>query len=258
VNRDGYRNDRAGIGRVFPGGGGPGFPGGFRPCLQFPVQAPESGFQFGEKFRGGKHLAHRVETRRGVSLKGQIRTDGKFPVHYTQGGNQQKEVLGLWISENEGAKFWASVLNEIRNRGTEDILIAYMDGLTGFPDAVQAVFSERRIQRCIACMARNSVKFVSYKDLKAVCAELKAIYRTPGEEAGRPALEQFGEKRQVKHLVIYKSEDTNQPELCEFFTYPEEIRPVIYTTNAIESLNYQWPMPIKDWGGCSQSVCGVF
>jgi transposase-like protein len=96
----------------------------------------------------------------------------------------KKEVLGLWIAENEGAKFWASVLNEIRNRGTEDILIACMDGLTGFPDAARAVFPETRIQRCIVRMARSSTKFVSYKDLKAVCAGLKEIYRAPPE--GRP------------------------------------------------------------------------
>jgi transposase-like protein len=94
----------------------------------------------------------------------------------------KKEVLGLWIAEQEGAKFWAPVLNEIRNRGTEDIHIACMDGLSGFP-----------------------TKFVSYKDLKAVCAVLKAIYRAPSEEAGRAALEQFGEKRQAAYPLIYKS-----------------------------------------------------
>jgi transposase-like protein len=92
----------------------------------------------------------------------------------------KKEVLGLWISENEGARFWASVLKEIRSRGTEDILIACMDGLSGFPDAVRAEFPETRIQKCIVHMVRNSVKFVSYKDLKGVCADLKAIYRAPG------------------------------------------------------------------------------
>ena len=116
----------------------------------------------------------------------------------------KKEVLGLWIAEHEGAKFWASVLNEIRNRGTEDILIACMDGLTGFPDAVRAVFPDSRIQRCIVHMARNSVKFVSYKDLKAVCAGLKAIYRAPSEEAGRAALEQFGGQGKAKYPLIYK------------------------------------------------------
>ncbi|MDR0760628.1 MAG: transposase, partial [Treponema sp.] len=171
------------------------------------------------------------------------------------------------------------VLNGIRNRGTQDILIARMDGLTGFPDAARAVFPETRIQKYMAHRVRNSVKFVSYKELKAVCADLKALYRAPGEEAGRAALEQFGEKWQAKYPLIYKSWDSNWPDLCEFFKYPEEIRRVIYTTNAIESLNYQlrkvsrnrsilasdeaiykimylalsnaakkWTMLIKDWG----------
>jgi putative transposase len=201
----------------------------------------------------------------------------------------KKEVLGLWIAETEGAKFWASVLNEIRNRGTEDILIACMDGLSRFPEAVRAVFPETRIQKCIVHMVRNSVKFDSYKDLKAVCADLKTIYRAPSEEAGRAALEQFGEKWQSKYPLIYKSWDTNWPDLCEFFKYPQEIRRVIYTTNAIELLNYQlrkvtrnrsvlvsdeaiykimylalsnaakkWTMPIKDWGAALNQESIVF
>jgi transposase-like protein len=150
---------------------------------------------------------------------------------------------------------------------------------TRFPNAVRAVFPERRIQKCIVYMVRNSVKLVSYKDLKVVCAELKAIYRAPGEKAGMSALKQFGEKRQATYPLIYKSLDTNRTEPCEFFKYPEEIRRVIYTTDAIESLNYslrkatcnrsvptsdeavykimypalrntakKWTMPIKDWG----------
>jgi transposase-like protein len=191
----------------------------------------------------------------------------------------QKEMLGLWLAENEGAKFWKSVLNEIRNRGTEDILIACMDGLTGFPDAVRAVFPETLIQRCIMHMMRNSTKFIAYKDLKVTCADLKAIYRAPSEETGRAALERFGERWQAKYPLIYKAWDAAWPDLCEFFKYPEEIRRVIYTTNAIELLNRQlkkvtrnrfvltsdeaiykiiylalrnaakkWTMPIKDWG----------
>jgi transposase-like protein len=154
-----------------------------------------------------------------------------------------------------------------------------MDGLSGFPGAVRAVFPETRIQKCIVHMVRNSVKFVSYKDLKAVCADLKGVYRAPGEEAGRAALEEFGGKWQNKYPLIYKSWDANWPDLCGFFKYPQEIRRVIYATNAIESLNYQlrkvtrnrsvlaedeaiyktmylalrnagkkWTMPIKDWG----------
>jgi transposase-like protein len=143
---------------------------------------------------------------------------------------REKGVLGLWTGEHEGARFWASVLKEIRNRGTEGIR---MDGFSGFPDAVRAVFPETRIQRCIVHMVRNSRKFVSYKDLKAVCAELKAIYPAPSEEAGRAALEQFGETWQSKYPLIYKSRESDWPDLCEFFKYPEEIRPVICTTNAL-------------------------
>jgi putative transposase len=147
----------------------------------------------------------------------------------------KKEMLGLWIAENEGAKFWASVLNEIRNRGTEDILIACMNRLTGFPDAVRVVFPQTRIQRC---MVRNSTKFVSYKDLNAVWADLKAIYRAPSEDAGRTAREQFRESWQSKYPFIYQLWDAAWPDLCEFFKYPEAIRRAIYTTNAIELLNY--------------------
>jgi transposase-like protein len=103
-----------------------------------------------------------------------------------------KEVLGLWLSENEGAKFWMSVLTELKNRGIEDILIACMDGLSGFPEAVRSVFPETRIQLCIVHMIRNSTKFVSYKDLKKICADLKTIYSAASEKAGQEALEAFG------------------------------------------------------------------
>jgi transposase-like protein len=104
----------------------------------------------------------------------------------------QKEVLGLWIAENEGAKFWMGVLAELINRGVKDILIACMDGLTGFPDAVRAVYPNTHVQLCIVHMVRNSARFVSYKDLKKLCADLKAIYTATTEEAGRDALEEFG------------------------------------------------------------------
>jgi transposase-like protein len=172
------------------------------------------------------------------------RQDGKScqkSVYVALGVNCEgkKEVSSLWIAEHEGATFWVSVLNEIRNRGTGDILIACMDGLSGFSGAVRAVFSDTRIQKRIVQMVRNSTKFVLYKDLKAVCADPQAIYRAPSEEAGRAALEQFGEKWQANYPLIYKSWDSNQPELCEFFKYPEAIRRVICTANAIESLNYR-------------------
>ncbi len=151
----------------------------------------------------------------------------------------KKEVLGLWIAENERAKFWAGVLNELRNRGVEDILIACMDGLTGFPDAVRAVYPKTHIQRCIVHMVRSSTKFASYRDLKKVCADLKTIYTAPSETAGRTALEAFGEFWNAKYPMIYQAWDTSWTDLCEFFQYPPEIRRAIYTSNAIESVNYQ-------------------
>ncbi|MDR1306316.1 MAG: IS256 family transposase [Treponema sp.] len=151
----------------------------------------------------------------------------------------KKEVLGQRISENEGAKFWMGVLTELKNRGVKDILIAFMDGLTGFPEAVRAVYPDTHVQLCIVHMVRNSTKFVSYKDLKKLCADIKAVYSAPGEQAGRDALEAFGKIRNDKYPMIYQGWDRHWPDLCEFFNYPPEIRRAIYTTNAIESLNYQ-------------------
>lgn len=150
----------------------------------------------------------------------------------------KKEVLGLWLANTEGAKFWMSVLTDIKNRGTEDILIACMDGLTGFPDAVKAVFPDTHIQHCIVHMIRSSTKFVSYKDLKAVCKDLRAVYSAVNAESGHEALEDFGKKWNGKYPMIQASWERNWNDLTEFFNYPEEIRRAIYTTNAIESLNF--------------------
>jgi transposase-like protein len=187
--------------------------------------------------------------------------------------------LGLWIAESEGAKFWMGVLAELKNRGRQDILIACMDGLTGFPEAVRAVYPDTRVQLCVVHMVRNSTKFVSYKDIKKVCADLKTVYSAPTEESGRTALEEFRKAWDDKYPMIYQSWDRRWDDLSEFFKYPDEIRRAIYTTNAIESLNYQlrkvtknrstfstddaifkilylavrnafekWTMPIKNWG----------
>lgn len=191
----------------------------------------------------------------------------------------RKEVLGLWLADTEGAKFWMSVLTDIKNRGTEDILIACMDGLTGFPDAVKAVFPDTHIQHCIVHMIRNSTKFVSYKDLKAVCRDLKEVYSAINAESGHEALQEFGKKWNDKYPMIQASWERNWNDLTEFFNYPKDIRRAIYTTNAIESLNFslrkvtknkssfpdddsiykimylaiknastRWTMSIKDWG----------
>ncbi len=149
----------------------------------------------------------------------------------------QKELLGMWISENEGAKFWLSVLTELQNRGVKDILIACVDGLKGFPDAINNVFPEAQIQLCIVHMVRNSMKYVPYKDYKAVAAGLKAIYQSVTEEEALQALLQFGGFWDAKYPQISRSWNNHWHHLNTLFNYPMEIRKAIYTTNAIESLN---------------------
>ncbi|ECF1925495.1 IS256 family transposase [Salmonella enterica subsp. enterica serovar Newport] len=178
----------------------------------------------------------------------------------------QKELLGMWLAENEGAKFWLNVLTELKNRGLNDILIACVDGL------------KARIQLCIVHMVRNSLRFVSWKDYKAVTRDLKAIYQAPTEEAGLQALETFASTWDNRYPQISRSWEANWTNLATFFAYPADIRKVIYTTNAIESLNrvirhaikkrkvfptddsvkkvvwlaiqaasQKWTMPLRDW-----------
>ena len=149
----------------------------------------------------------------------------------------QKELLGMWLAENEGAKFWLNVLTELKNRGLNDILIACVDGLKGFPDAINTVYPEARIQLCIVHMVRNSLRFVSWKDYKAVTRDLKAIYQAPTEEADQQALEAFAAAWDSRYPQISRSWQANWPNLATFCAYPTDIRKVIYTTNAIESLN---------------------
>ena len=190
----------------------------------------------------------------------------------------QKELLGMWMAENEGAKFWLNVLTELKNRGLQDILIACVDGLKGFPDAINSVYPQTHIQLCIIHMLRNSLKYVSWKDYKAVTQDLKAVYQSPTEEAALMALDQFAQTWDDKYPQISKSWRTHWENLNTFFAYPAEIRKAIYTTNAIESLNSvirqaikkrkvfptddsvrkviylaidaaskKWNMPIRDW-----------
>lgn len=148
-----------------------------------------------------------------------------------------KELLGMWLSENEGAKFWLGVLTELQNRGVKDILIACVDGLKGFPDAIQAVYPQTQIQLCIVHMVRNSVKFVPWKDYKSVTADLKRVYHSVTEEEALLALDQFAERWDDKYPQISKSWRGCWHNLNTLFNYPEDIRKAIYTTNAIESLN---------------------
>lgn len=149
----------------------------------------------------------------------------------------QKELLGMWLSETEGAKFWLNVLTELQNRGVKDILIACVDGLKGFPDAINTAFPETQIQLCIVHMVRNSVKYVPWKDYKAVTIDLKKIYQSATEDEALLALEQFSERWDSKYPQISRSWTAHWDNLNTLFNYPEDIRRAIYTTNAIESLN---------------------
>ena len=189
-----------------------------------------------------------------------------------------KELLGLWMSENEGAKFWLSVLTELKNRGVKDVFIACVDGLTGFPDAIAAVFPKTQVQLCIVHMMRNSLAFVSWKDRKAVAAGLKAIYQSITVEEAEQELVAFAQQWDKQYPSISASWRRHWLNLIAFFEYPDAIRKVIYTTNAIESLNSvirkaterrklfpsdqsamkvvylaieqaakKWTMPIRDW-----------
>ena len=191
----------------------------------------------------------------------------------------RKEILGIWLSDNESASFWATVCNELKNRGIKDILIACHDNLTGLSGAINATFPQTLSQLCIIHQIRNSTKYVSYKDLKAVMEDLKAIYQAPSEDDAQYHLEEFAEKWDKRYPQIAKSWRDNWTELSVFFNYPPEVRRLIYTTNAVEGfhrmlrkftktktvfpsddslkksiylsveeISRKWTMPIKDWG----------
>ena len=212
-----------------------------------------------------------------------IRTDGRVQnraVYVALGIDLtgKKDLLGLWIGESEGAKFWLNVLTELNGRGIQDILIAAVDGLTGFPDAIASVFPKTEVQLCIVHMVRNSLRYVSWKDRKAVASDLKKIYSAATVEAAEQALDAFEEKWNEQYPMAAKSWRERWENVIPLFGYPEPIRKVIYTTNAIESINAQlrkvtrkrgafptddsvrkvlylaiqraskkWTMPIRDW-----------
>ena len=149
-----------------------------------------------------------------------------------------KDVLGLWIEQTEGAKFWLRVMNELRHRGVQDILIAVVDGLKGFPEAISAVFPRTQVQACSVHLIRNSLSFVSWKDRKAVAAALKEIYRARNAEAGQAALDAFDAGPWGrKYPVIAQSWRRNWAEVIPFYAFPDEVRRIIYTTNTIEAVN---------------------
>jgi transposase-like protein len=204
----------------------------------------------------------------------------KKTIHVALGVNLEgrKEVLGLWLAETEGAKFWLSVLTELQNRGLKDIFIACVDGLTGFPEAIETVYPQTRVQLCIVHLVRNALNYVAYKDRKAVAADLKRIYRAATLAEAERALEDFAERWDGKYPSISQLWLRHWEHLITIFDYPQDIRRVIYTTNAIESLNSvirkaiknrrifpgdrsalkvvflaieqaakKWTMPVKDW-----------
>ena len=190
----------------------------------------------------------------------------------------EKEVLGMWLAQTEGAKFWLQVVTELRNRGVQDIFIACVDGLKGFPEAIEAVFPKAAVQLCIVHMVRHSLNYVSWKRRPEVAADLKRIYQSATADEAEQRLGEFEAKWDAEYLPIGQSWRRNWARLIPFFDYPPEIRKVIYTTNAIESVNMslrkltknrgsfpsdeallklfylalrnisrKWTMPIRDW-----------
>ena len=182
-----------------------------------------------------------------------VRSEGqivKKAVYIAIGINMDglKEVLGMWVGENESAKFWLSVMNGLKNRGLQDILIACVDGLTGFPAAIEAVYPKTEIQQCIIHQIRNTTKFVSYKDIKALMADLKKVYAAIDEQTALAELENFDEKWGNKYPKIAISWRDNWANLSTYFKYPQEVRTLIYTTNAIEGFNRQLRKVTKNKG----------
>jgi len=190
-----------------------------------------------------------------------------------------KETLGMWVQKTEGAKFWLQVLTELKSRGVEDIFIACVDGLKGFPEAIHSLFPKTDVQLCVVHMVRNSLKYIPYKERKLVATDLKTIYKAPTIESAEEALANFGKLWDKKYPSISKMWKNNWRNLTTFFGYSPEIRKIIYTTNAIESINYslgkitktrssfptdeaalkllylgirniskKWTMPVRDWG----------
>lgn len=196
----------------------------------------------------------------------------------------EKEILGLWIAQSEGAKFWLQVVTELRNRGVQDIFIACVDGLKGFPEAIEAVFPHTSVQLCIVHMVRHSLNYVSWKRRAEVAADLKRIYQSSTADEAELRLGEFETKWDDDYLPIGQSWRRNWARITPFFDFPPEIRKVIYTTNAIESVNMslrkitknrgsfpsdeallklfylalrniskKWTMPIRDWKGRTES-----
>jgi|tagenome__1003787_1003787.scaffolds.fasta_scaffold20669943_1 putative transposase len=188
------------------------------------------------------------------ALRVKVRDEGLVrnkAVHIALGvrADGMKEILGLWIEQNEGAKFWLRVMNELRNRGVEDVLIAVVDGLKGFPDAIRAVFPEATVQTCIVHLMRHSLDFVSYKDRKPVATALKDIYRAPDAAVGLAALDAFADSPLGrKYPAIAQSWRRAWSEVIPFYVFPDEVRRIVYTTNSIEALNAKLRRAVRTRG----------
>jgi putative transposase len=183
------------------------------------------------RMRDGGHVQNRaVYVAIGVNLEG------------------NKEVLGLWTSANEGAKFWLQVMTEMKNRGVQEVFIACIDGLKGFPEAIEAVFPNAEVQLCIVHLVRHSLNYVSWKQWRDVAADLRPVYSAPTKEEASRLLEEFALKWDATHPTISQVWQRNWQRITPFFAYPNEIRKVIYTTNAVESLNMSLRKIIKTRG----------
>jgi putative transposase len=188
------------------------------------------------------------------ALRIKVRDEGTVrnkAVHIALGvrADGAKEILGLWLEQSEGAKFWLRVMNELRNRGVEDILLAVVDGLKGFPDAIRAVFPETTVQSCIVHLLRHSLDFVSYKDRKAVAAALKDIYRAVDAAAGEAALSAFEDGLWGRRYpAIAQSWRRAWSEVIPFYAFPDQVRRILYTTNAIEALNSKLRRAVRTRG----------
>jgi putative transposase len=157
-----------------------------------------------------------------------------------------KEVLGMWAAESEGAKFWMQVVTELKNRGVQDIFIACVDGLKGFPEAIEAIYPQTQVQLCMVHLVRHSLSYVSHKDRKQVATDLKLIYNAPSLEEAERQLAEFVQTWAATYPIIAKSWRANWLRIIPMFSYPDEIRRAVYTTNTIESLNMTWRKIIKN------------
>lgn len=200
-----------------------------------------------------------------------------------------KDILGIWVGENESASFWLGVLNEMKNRGVHDILVVCKDGLTGFSDAINTVFPHAEVQLCVIHQIRNSMKYVSYKDHRPLMADLKPVYQALTLEDAELQFEEFKDKWAQKYPLVIKSWENNWLELTSYFKYPHELRRIVYTTNTVEGYHRQlrkvtktktayptdealrkiiylatldisrkWTMPIRDWGSCLSQLTIYF